>query len=76
MSVTRSVAGLESQARPIGMAFFVVVMAVGYYYNVTFVQLGLTDLGGRILGLERHVVAGHMAVLAITTCGAALAAGL
>jgi MFS family permease len=62
-------------ALPLGMAFFVAMMAVGYYYNVTFVQLGLTDLGTRILGLDRHVVAGHMALLAVATCAAALAAG-
>lgn len=69
-------AGGTTWSTTLGMGFFVAMMAVGYYYNVTFVQLGLTDLGTRILGLERDVVAGHMAVLAIVTCGAALTAGL
>lgn len=30
-----------------GYLFFIGMMAVGYLYNVTFVQLGLVDLGLR-----------------------------
>ncbi|MCA9973129.1 MAG: hypothetical protein KC425_23080 [Anaerolineales bacterium] len=60
----------------LGYALFTGMMAVGYWYNVTFVQLGLTDLGERRLGLPGARVAGLMALLALLTCGVALAAGL
>jgi MFS family permease len=61
---------------PLGVVLFVGLMSVGYYYNVTFVQLGLTDLGSRVLGLPRQAVANHMALLAVVTCASALASGL
>jgi MFS family permease len=69
-------ARLGDLTRPAGMALFVGLMAAGYYYNVTFVQLGLTDLGTRIVGLPRDAVASAMALLAVTTCVAAIATGL
>lgn len=59
----------------IGYVLFIGMMAIGYFYNVTFVQLGLKDLGERALGLPPAVVAGQMAVLAILTGGVALAFG-
>lgn len=59
-----------------GYALFIGMMAVGYYYNVTFVQLGLTDLGTRILGMSEAQVARDMAVLALVTCVTALAVGV
>ncbi len=58
-----------------GAAFFIGIMAVGYYYNLTFVQLGLIDLGERVLDLPRTRVAGHMALLAILTAGIAISVG-
>ena len=59
-----------------GAALFVGMMALGYYYNVTFVQIGLTDLGRRRLGLAADEVASAMALLALVTSGVALAVGL
>lgn len=59
-----------------GVAAFVGLMAVGYYYNLTFVQLGLKDLGERVLGLTAARVGAAMALLALVTCGVAGAVGL
>lgn len=58
-----------------GYLLFIGMMAVGYFYNVTFVQLGLKDLGERVLALSPAVVAQHMALLALLTCAVALTMG-
>lgn len=58
-----------------GLALFTGMMSVGYYYNLTFVQLGLFDLGERLVGLSRPAVAGNMALLALLTCLVALYTG-
>lgn len=58
-----------------GYVLFIGMMAIGYFYNVTFVQLGLKDLGERVLALPAAVVAQQMAVLALITCAVALATG-
>ena len=59
-----------------GIAVFVAFMAAGYAYNVTFVQLGVTDLGRRLVGLDDAQVAGAMAMLAIVTAVVAVAVGV
>jgi hypothetical protein len=59
-----------------GYLLFVGMMATGYYYNVTFVQLGLVDLGQRLLGMDEQQVAVEMALLALITCIVALGMGL
>lgn len=59
----------------LGYLLFTGMMAVGYLYNVTFVQLGLVDLGMRYVGLSRAEVAGFMAGLALLTCVVALRTG-
>lgn len=59
-----------------GYVLFIGMMAVGYYYNITFVQLGLIDLGTRVIGMSRQSVAGNMAVLALLTCAVALGVGV
>lgn len=51
----------------LGYLFFVGMMAVGYFYNLTFVQLGLVDLGRRVIGMSDAAVARHMALLAVIT---------
>jgi len=51
----------------LGFFFFVGMMAVGYYYNITFVQLGLVDLGERLLGLSESTLALDMALMALLT---------
>jgi MFS family permease len=61
---------------PFGYAFFTGMLAVGYYYNVTFVQLGLVDLGERLIGLSRTQVASSMAYLALITSLVALLVGI
>lgn len=58
-----------------GYGLFVGLTAVGYFYNVTFVQLGLKDLGERVLGLSPAAVAQQMAVLALLTGVVALGVG-
>ena len=59
----------------LGYLLFIGMMAMGYYYNVTFIQLGLIDLGERRLGLSEPAVAAYMAALALVTCVIALATG-
>lgn len=58
-----------------GYGLFIGMMAVGYYYNITFVQLGLVDLGLRVVGLGKEAVATRMALLAVFTSAIALAVG-
>jgi MFS family permease len=58
-----------------GYVLFVSMMAVGYFYNVTFIQLGLVDLGVRVLGMSQGAVSAHLGLLALLTCLTALAAG-
>ncbi|MFA9429426.1 MFS transporter [Egicoccus sp. AB-alg2] len=60
----------------VGYLFYVAAMAAGYYYNLTFVQLGLVDLGTRLIGMTRQDVSMVMAVLALVTLAVALAAGV
>jgi len=50
-----------------GISLFVSTMAAGYYYNVTFVQLGLLDLGTNRLGLAETDVTTLMAMFALMT---------
>lgn len=59
----------------LGYLLFIGMMAAGYYYNVTFVQLGLIDLGERLIGLDEARVAQAMAMLAVVACVVALATG-
>jgi hypothetical protein len=59
----------------LGYALFIGMMATGYYYNLTFVQLGLVDLGTRIVGLSERLVVMDMAYLALITCLVALSVG-
>ncbi len=58
-----------------GYMLFIGMMASGYYYNLTFVQLGLEDFGTRLLGLSASAVAHDMALLALLTCLIAIAFG-
>jgi MFS family permease len=60
---------------PFGMAFLVGMMAVGYYYNLTFVQFGLLDLGTRVIGMSERQVATDMASLALITSVVAVSFG-
>ena len=65
----------DAMAQALGYPVFIGLMAAGYYYNVTFVQLGLLDLGTRVVGLDELRVAGYMAGLALGTSLVALAVG-
>lgn len=58
-----------------GYLLFIGMMAVGYFYNVTFIQLGLTDLCRRILGMSEQRTAHSMALLALLSLLIALAFG-
>jgi MFS family permease len=67
----------ERRVTPLlGTALFVVLMVAGYYYNITFVQLGLIDLGTRLVGMSETVVSGWMAALALCTLVVAVATGM
>ena len=59
----------------LGYGFFIGMLATGYYYNVTLVQLGLLDLGERLVGLDQGSVAGYMALLALLTSLVSLGVG-
>ncbi|WP_439028344.1 MFS transporter [Haloarchaeobius sp. DT45] len=59
----------------VGASFYVALLSGGYYYNVTFVQLGLLDLGTRLVGMTRGEVSLAMAVLALATVAVALPMG-
>lgn len=59
----------------LGAAFFVAMMATGYCYNLTFVQLGLVDLGTRVLGLSESEMALDLACFALTTAAVGLTSG-
>lgn len=59
----------------LGYILFVGMMAIGYAYNVTFVQIGLVDLGTRLLNLSRTQIALNMALMAIITCIVSIAIG-
>ncbi len=47
----------------IGVAGYTVLLAAGYAYNLTFVQLGLSALAAGPVGLTEHEVAVAMAGL-------------
>ena len=59
-----------------GYLLYVGLLAGGYYYNVTFVQLGVLDLGTRLVGLSRPAVSIARAGLALVTAGVAIGAGV
>ena len=59
-----------------GYVLFVALMVAGYYYNITFVQLGLIDLGTRLVGMTETAVSAWMAALALCTLVVAVATGV
>lgn len=60
----------------LGYVLFVSVLAAGYYYNLTFVQLGLIDLGTRLVELSRFQVSLWMAALALLAFITAVGVGV
>lgn len=58
-----------------GYVLFIGALSAGYFYNLTFVQLGLVDVGERVIGLSPRRVAAHMALLAGLTLVVALSTG-
>jgi MFS family permease len=61
--------------RALGYVGYVAVMSAGYYYNLTFVQLGLIDLGERRVRLPGEQVSAAMAALALLALTVAVATG-
>lgn len=59
----------------LGFAVYVSILTGAYYYNVSFIQLGLTELGQESVGLSMESVAAAMGLLAITTLSVTLASG-
>ncbi|WP_459191943.1 MFS transporter [Halosimplex sp. J119] len=60
----------------VGYVLFVSLMVAGYYYNITFVQLGLIDLGTRLVGMSETMVSLWMAALALCTLVVAVITGV
>nr|WP_256401974.1 MFS transporter [Haloarchaeobius litoreus] len=60
----------------LGYGLFVALMVAGYYYNITFVQLGLIDLGTRLVGMPETAVSAWMAGLALCTLLVAVVTGV
>ena len=58
-----------------GFGVYVAVLTAAYYYNVTFVQLGLTSIGEDRLGLSVELVAAAMGLLAAATLTVTLVSG-
>lgn len=59
----------------IGFVVYVAILTAAYYYSLTFVQLGLTEIGAERLGLSMELVAAAMGVLAVATLTTALVSG-
>jgi MFS family permease len=59
-----------------GYGGYIALLTAGYYYNLTFVQLGLIDLGTNRLGMPAYNVSLVMAVLALVALAASVVAGL
>ncbi|WP_299235636.1 MFS transporter [Natronomonas sp.] len=59
----------------IAFGVYVVVLTAAYYYNLTFVQLGLTDIGVERVGLSPGALAAAMGTLAVATLSVTLVAG-
>ncbi|WP_114578661.1 MFS transporter [Saliphagus sp. LR7] len=59
-----------------GYLLFVALMVAGYYYNITFIQLGLIDLGTRLVGMSETAVSAWMAGLALCTLVVAIVTGV
>jgi len=59
----------------VGVLAFVALLSIGYYYNLTFVQLGLIDLGTRLVGMTAQSVSTVMAIFAVSAFGVAAVTG-
>ena len=68
----RSMTGARRIADLFGATMLVGLLAGGYIYNLTLVQLGLPDFATRVLGLGRPDVAWMMAGLAVVTAASAI----
>ena len=73
--VRHGVMRVPSPASAIGVIGYVALLAAGYAYNLTFVQLGLSALASGPVGLSEAGTALAMAALAAVTCLVALIAG-
>jgi hypothetical protein len=54
---------------------YVSILTAAYYYNITFVQLGVTGAGEERLGLSMELVAVAMGLLAVATLTTTLVSG-
>ena len=59
-----------------GYVFCIALLTAGYYYNLTFVQLGLIDLGTSRLGMSGRGVSLVMALLALVALAVSVATGV
>ena len=58
-----------------GVGVYVSVLTAAYYYNLTFIQLGLTEFGPEEVGLSMESVAAAMGLLAVATLAVTLVSG-
>ncbi|MGA7269704.1 MAG: MFS transporter [Acidimicrobiia bacterium] len=59
----------------VGYGIYVALLSAGYYYNLTFVQLGLIDIGTRRVAMSEGEVSAAMAAFALTAFAAAAVSG-
>ncbi len=62
--------------RYIGHLFVISYLYGGYIYNLKFIQLGIPDLGKRVLGIDPITVGLYMALLAVITAIVAIVWGM
>ncbi|HVR31851.1 MAG TPA: MFS transporter [Acidimicrobiia bacterium] len=60
----------------VGYFIYIAVLSAGYYYNLTFVQLGMIDLGTRLVGMSRSDVSMVMAGMAVSALVVAVVTGV
>lgn len=65
----------DRQLTVVSYTFCMCVLTAGYYYNLTFVQLGLIDLGTRLVGMSDAAVSGAMAGMALGALAVAVSTG-
>jgi MFS family permease len=58
-----------------GLLFFLLILAAGYYFSITFVQLGIEEYAKNQLTLEQSFIGFIIALLAVITAASSLITG-
>lgn len=75
MAVVGETAEGRSGVTLVGYLIYIGLLTAGYYYNLTFVQLGLIDLGTRRVGMPEGQVSAVMAGFALSALVVAVVTG-